>query len=130
MGILRNSAVQTCSHTEQVQPHRALLLLLLQPTLWSDQMKKWIVTLGLVASTFAVQAKDIVDTTVSAGSFKTLVTAVQAAGLVDTLKGPGPFTVFAPSDEAFAKVPKATQSAHVLRGGGRFSSARSPSARS
>jgi uncharacterized surface protein with fasciclin (FAS1) repeats len=71
-------------------------------------MKKWIVTLGLVASTFAVQAKDIVDTAVSAGSFKTLVTAVQAAGLVDTLKGPGPFTVFAPSDEAFAKVPKAT----------------------
>lgn len=54
----------------------------------------------------AAQAKDIVDTAVSAGSFKTLVTAVQAAGLVDTLKGPGPFTVFAPSDEAFAKIPK------------------------
>ena len=51
--------------------------------------------------------KDIVDTAVSAGSFNTLVTAVQAAGLVDTLKGPGPFTVFAPTDEAFAKVPKA-----------------------
>ena len=44
----------------------------------------------------------------AAGSFKTLVTAVQAAGLVDTLKGPGPFTVFAPTDEAFAKIPKAT----------------------
>jgi uncharacterized surface protein with fasciclin (FAS1) repeats len=54
----------------------------------------------------AAHAKDIVDTAVSAGSFKTLVTAVQAAGLVDTLKGPGPFTVFAPSDEAFAKIPK------------------------
>jgi uncharacterized surface protein with fasciclin (FAS1) repeats len=49
-----------------------------------------------------------VDVAVKAGSFKTLVAAVQAAGLVDTLKGPGPFTVFAPTDEAFAKVPKAT----------------------
>ncbi len=52
--------------------------------------------------------KDIVDTAVGAGQFKTLVQAVQAAGLVDTLKGPGPFTVFAPTDEAFAKLPKAT----------------------
>jgi len=51
---------------------------------------------------------DIVDTAVSAGSFKTLVTAVQAAGLVDTLKGEGPFTVFAPTDEAFAKLPEGT----------------------
>jgi uncharacterized surface protein with fasciclin (FAS1) repeats len=49
---------------------------------------------------------DIVDTAVAAGQFKTLVTAVKAAGLVDTLKGEGPFTVFAPTDEAFAKVPK------------------------
>lgn len=48
---------------------------------------------------------DIIDTAVAAGAFKTLVTAVQAAGLVDTLKGTGPFTVFAPSDEAFAKLP-------------------------
>lgn len=55
----------------------------------------------------AAHAKDIVDTAVAAGSFKTLVTAVQAAGLVDTLKGKGPFTVFAPTDEAFAKIPKA-----------------------
>jgi uncharacterized surface protein with fasciclin (FAS1) repeats len=54
----------------------------------------------------AAHAKDIVDTAIAAGSFKTLVTAVQAAGLVDTLKGPGPFTVFAPTDEAFAKIPK------------------------
>jgi uncharacterized surface protein with fasciclin (FAS1) repeats len=53
-------------------------------------------------------AADIVDTAVAAGSFKTLVAAVQAAGLVDTLKGPGPFTVFAPSDEAFAKLPAGT----------------------
>lgn len=52
--------------------------------------------------------KDIVDTAVAAGSFKTLVTAVKAAELVDTLKGKGPFTVLAPTDEAFAKVPKAT----------------------
>lgn len=51
---------------------------------------------------------DIVDTAVAAGSFKTLVAAVQAAGLVDTLKGDGPFTVFAPTDAAFAKLPKGT----------------------
>jgi uncharacterized surface protein with fasciclin (FAS1) repeats len=50
--------------------------------------------------------KDIVDTAIAAGNFKTLVSAVQAAGLVDTLKGPGPFTVFAPTDEAFAKISK------------------------
>ncbi|HAC64043.1 MAG TPA: fasciclin [Cyanothece sp. UBA12306] len=51
---------------------------------------------------------DIVDTAVAAGSFKTLVAAVEAAGLVETLKGEGPFTVFAPTDEAFAKLPKGT----------------------
>jgi uncharacterized surface protein with fasciclin (FAS1) repeats len=51
---------------------------------------------------------DIVDTAVAAGSFKTLVTAVKAAGLVDTLKSKGPFTVFAPTDEAFAKLPGGT----------------------
>jgi uncharacterized surface protein with fasciclin (FAS1) repeats len=51
---------------------------------------------------------DIVDTAISSGLFNTLVTAVKAAGLVDTLKSPGPFTVFAPTDEAFAKVPKDT----------------------
>lgn len=51
---------------------------------------------------------DIVDTAVSAGSFNTLVAAVKAAGLVDTLKSPGPFTVFAPTDEAFAKLPEGT----------------------
>ena len=52
--------------------------------------------------------QDIVDTAVGAGSFKTLVAAVTAAGLVDTLKGAGPFTVFAPSDDAFAKLPAGT----------------------
>ena len=51
---------------------------------------------------------DIVDTAIAAGKFTTLVKAVQAAGLVDTLKGPGPFTVFAPTDEAFAKLPAGT----------------------
>jgi uncharacterized surface protein with fasciclin (FAS1) repeats len=56
---------------------------------------------------FSAQAKDIVDTAVAAGSFKTLATALGAAGLVETLKGKGPFTVFAPTDEAFAKIPKA-----------------------
>ncbi|NOC82254.1 fasciclin domain-containing protein [Ruegeria sp. HKCCD6428] len=54
------------------------------------------------------QAADIVDTAVAAGSFNTLVAAVQAAGLVDTLKGDGPFTVFAPTDEAFAALPEGT----------------------
>jgi uncharacterized surface protein with fasciclin (FAS1) repeats len=64
--------------------------------------------LGLAAAgARAGDAKDIVDTAVAAGSFKTLATALQAAGLVETLKGPGPFTVFAPTDEAFAKIPKA-----------------------
>ena len=52
--------------------------------------------------------KDIVDTAVAAGTFETLVAAVKAAGLVDTLKGDGPFTVFAPNDEAFAKLPAGT----------------------
>ena len=58
--------------------------------------------------TRAQAADDIVDTAVKAGSFGTLVAAVKAAGLVETLKGPGPFTVFAPTDEAFAKLPKGT----------------------
>ena len=54
------------------------------------------------------ETHDIVDTAVAAGSFTTLVAAVTAAGLVDTLKGAGPFTVFAPSDDAFAKLPAGT----------------------
>jgi len=59
-------------------------------------------------------AHDIVDTAVAAGSFKTLVAAVTAAGLVETLKGAGPFTVFAPSDDAFAKLPAGTVDSLVL----------------
>lgn len=51
---------------------------------------------------------DIVDTAIAAGSFNTLVAAVKAAGLVETLKGAGPFTIFAPTDEAFAKLPAGT----------------------
>ena len=70
-------------------------------------MKKFIAIAALGSAVFAAQAKDIVDTAVAAGDFKTLATALQAAGLVDTLKGPGPFTVFAPTDAAFAKIPKA-----------------------
>lgn len=70
-------------------------------------------SLFLISSTVAIadhhlaSEKDIVDTAVAAGSFSTLVTAIKAAGLVETLKGKGPFTVFAPTDAAFAKIPKA-----------------------
>jgi uncharacterized surface protein with fasciclin (FAS1) repeats len=60
------------------------------------------------AAAATTDKKDIVDTAVEAGQFKTLAAALQAAGLVETLKGPGPFTVFAPTDEAFAKLPKET----------------------
>src|SRR5829696_8515175 len=62
---------------------------------------------ALALTSMASAAADIVDTAV-AGKFNTLVAAVRAAGLVDTLKGPGPFTVFAPTDEAFAKLPAGT----------------------
>ena len=63
-----------------------------------------------LAGSFGAQAaeKDIVDTAVEAGQFQTLAAALEAAGLVETLKGAGPFTVFAPTDEAFAKLPAGT----------------------
>jgi uncharacterized surface protein with fasciclin (FAS1) repeats len=76
--------------------------------------RKTTIALTTVASLLAGTAfagghsKDIVDTAVEAGTFETLVAAVQAAGLVDTLKGDGPFTVFAPTDEAFAALPEGT----------------------
>lgn len=64
--------------------------------------------MGMFATTSFAADKDIVDTAAGAGSFNTLVAAVKAAGLVDVLKGDGPFTVFAPTDEAFAKLPAGT----------------------
>ena len=64
--------------------------------------------LPLAFGAVAAKAADIVDTAASAGQFETLVAAVKAAGLVETLKGDGPFTVFAPTDEAFAKLPEGT----------------------
>ncbi|NKB90447.1 MAG: fasciclin domain-containing protein [Acidobacteria bacterium] len=69
-----------------------------------------LVAIALVAGVPSASANttDIVDTAVAAGNFTTLVAAVQAAGLVDTLKGEGPFTVFAPTDDAFAKLPEGT----------------------
>ena len=71
-----------------------------------------LLSVGLAAaasqSMGAAATKDIVDTAVSAGSFNTLVAALKAAGLVDTLRGKGPFTVFAPTDEAFGKLPAGT----------------------
>lgn len=71
-------------------------------------MKKTLIASVLAFSAaLPVHAKDIVDTAVGAGTFKTLATALTAAGLIDTLKGKGPFTVFAPTDAAFAKIPKA-----------------------
>jgi len=63
---------------------------------------------AILMSVTAAQADDIVDTAIAAGSFETLVAAIQAAGLVDTLRGEGPFTVFAPTDEAFAALPEGT----------------------
>ena len=66
------------------------------------------VAMPAVAGNPAKASKDIVDTAVAAGDFKTLAAALQAAGLVDTLKGKGPFTVFAPTDAAFAKLPAGT----------------------
>ena len=64
-----------------------------------------VATLG-AGSLYAAEKKDLVDTAVAAGTFKTLAAALQAAGLVETMKGEGPFTVFAPTDEAFAKLPE------------------------
>ena len=80
------------------------------------RFKRAIVTLAAVAVLVPfsgqprvhAQSQDIVDTAVAAGSFKTLAAALKAADLIDTLKGKGPFTVFAPTDDAFAKLPKGT----------------------
>jgi uncharacterized surface protein with fasciclin (FAS1) repeats len=73
---------------------------------------KWTMAASLVLAVAATNsrasAKDIVDTAVDAGSFNTLAAALQAADLVDDLKGEGPFTVFAPTDAAFAQLPQGT----------------------
>lgn len=79
-----------------------LFALLVSPAVAADKCQKTRYTSAPVAE------KDIVDTAVGAEGFETLVAAVKAAGLVDTLKGEGPFTVFAPTDEAFAKLPEGT----------------------
>ncbi len=80
-------------------------------------MKRVLISLALITAVLVAlpvsagntgEQSDIVDTAVAAGSFNTLVAAVQAAGLVDALKGDGPFTVFAPTDDAFAKLPAGT----------------------
>ncbi len=82
--------------------------------MYSQLAKKAVWLLGLMALSFNIHAghhgmkKDIVDVAASNDDFSTLVAAVQAAGLVDTLKGEGPFTVFAPTNEAFAKLPDGT----------------------
>ena len=70
-------------------------------------MKKFFLAAAMTLAIGSASAADIVDTAKSAGTFNTLTSAIEAAGLVDTLKGPGPFTVFAPTDAAFAKIPKA-----------------------
>jgi uncharacterized surface protein with fasciclin (FAS1) repeats len=65
-------------------------------------------SLFITGTSVSAKEKDIIDTAVGAGNFKTLATALKSAGLVDALKGPGPFTVFAPTDKAFAKLPAGT----------------------
>jgi uncharacterized surface protein with fasciclin (FAS1) repeats len=81
---------------------------------YHDMFRRTALALTASAALFAgpvfagAHSKDIVDTAIGAGTFNTLVAAVQAAGLVDTLKGEGPFTVFAPTDDAFAALPEGT----------------------
>ena len=91
--------ISSTSHLWRVLPRQLSL---------ENPMKKTLIATALAFSAaFSAQAADIVDTAVAAGNFSTLATALKAAGLVDTLKGKGPFTVFAPTDAAFAKIPKA-----------------------
>jgi len=82
-------------------------VIIMMKTIWMSALATCVACFGLLAAD-AKKSQDIVDIAVEAGSFKTLVAAVQAAGLVDTLKSKGPFTVFAPTDEAFAKLPEGT----------------------
>jgi uncharacterized surface protein with fasciclin (FAS1) repeats len=69
------------------------------------------IAFGMLTSVSAAQAGDLIDTAASAGSFKTFLASVKAAGLSDSLKNQGPFTIFAPSDDAFAKLPRGTMKA-------------------
>ena len=75
---------------------------------WNASLASLILAVAVTGSQAAAKDKDIVETAVGAGSFQTLTAALKAADLVDVLKGDGPFTVFAPTDEAFAKLPKGT----------------------
>src|SRR5271168_3031280 len=85
------------------------MLLKINPRSLAKSAAAGLVLLSLAGFTAkTASAADIVDTAVSAGHFKTLIAALQAAGLVDVLKGPGPYTIFAPTDEAFAKLPAGT----------------------
>jgi len=77
-------------------------------TVGTYKYKLTIVNVRFLTNFLVIIMKNIVETAIAAGSFKTLVAAVQAAGLVETLSSKGPFTVFAPTDEAFAKLPKGT----------------------
>jgi uncharacterized surface protein with fasciclin (FAS1) repeats len=70
-------------------------------------IKRLLIASALTVAALGANAKDIVDTAVAAGNFKTLAAALKAGDLISTLKGKGPFTVFAPTDAAFAKIPKA-----------------------
>ena len=81
---------------------------LLKTTLLTLITLTLVTTMAVAGGNYKSNKKDIVDTAVAAGSFNTLATALKAADLVDTLKGDGPFTVFAPTDEAFAKLPEGT----------------------
>jgi uncharacterized surface protein with fasciclin (FAS1) repeats len=99
-GWVRPRSAARSGHHETYPPsHKELLM---------KSLSRFIAGAALVAATSVASAADIVDTAVSAGQFKTLVTALKEASLVDTLKGKGPFTVFAPTDAAFAKLPAGT----------------------
>jgi uncharacterized surface protein with fasciclin (FAS1) repeats len=75
---------------------------------FASKVRAGCIALPVVFASGVAAAADIVETAQEAGSFQTLLTAAEAAGLVDTLKSEGPFTVFAPTDEAFAKLPEGT----------------------
>jgi uncharacterized surface protein with fasciclin (FAS1) repeats len=109
-GDQAGEATLSLDTTKYPDGEHAFSLRLVKPdSNYDEQITKFtIANASAPASAAPADAKDIVDTAVAAGSFKTLVAAVQAAGLVDTLKSDGPFTVFAPTDDAFAKLPAGT----------------------